>query len=74
MELHLPPELEAQLNRMAAETGRDAKQVALELLANSIEHDVWFRQEVEKGRISAREGRLLDHDDVANRIEKRYLG
>ena len=32
------------------------------------------RDEVEKGRAAAREGRLLDHDDVAARIDRRYRG
>jgi predicted transcriptional regulator len=64
MELHVPPDLEAKLTRMAAATGRTADQVALDLLTNSIDHDEWFRAEVEKGRASAREGRLVAHDDV----------
>lgn len=68
----MPPELEAKLNRLAAEKGRHPDQVALDLLANSVEHDDWFRREVEKGRLSAREGQLLDHDEVAARIDKRY--
>ena len=72
MDLHVPPELEAKLNRLAAETGRNVDQVALDLLANSVDHDDWFRREVEKGRLSAREGRLLDHDEVASRINQRY--
>jgi predicted transcriptional regulator len=74
MDLHVPPELEAKLNRLAAETGRHADQVALDLLANSVEHDDWFRREVEKGRVAARQGRLLDHDEVASRIDQRYRG
>lgn len=72
MELHVPPELEAKLNRLAANTGRNAEQLALDLLATSIEHDEWFRREVEKGRISAREGRLLNQDEVLSRIDRRY--
>jgi predicted transcriptional regulator len=74
MELHVPPELEAKLTRMAAETGRTADQVALDLLANSLDHDEWFRAEVEKGRVAAREGRLVEHDDVAARMDRRYRG
>ena len=74
MDLHVPPELEAKLNRLAAETGRRTDQVALDLLVNSVEHDDWFRREVEKGRLSAREGRLLDHDEVASRLDQRYPG
>lgn len=72
MNLQVPPELEAKLTRLAAETGRTADQVALDLLAASIDHDEWFRNEVEKGRSSAREGRLIEHDDVAARMDRRY--
>jgi len=74
MNLQVPPELEAKLTRLAAETGRTANQVALDLLASSIDHDEWFRGEVEKGRTAAREGRLLDHDEVATRMDRRYRG
>lgn len=72
MELHVPAELEAKLNRLAADTGRDAEQLALDLLASSVEHDEWFRREVEKGRVSARAGRLLSRDELLSRIDKRY--
>lgn len=74
MNLQVPPELEAKLTRLATETGRPVDQVALDLLASSIDHDQWFRAEVEKGRTAAREGRLLEHDDVAARIDRRYRG
>jgi predicted transcriptional regulator len=74
MNLQVPPELEAKLTRLAAETGRTADQVALDLLASSVDHDEWFRGEVEKGRTAAREGRLIDHDDVAARMDRRYRG
>jgi predicted transcriptional regulator len=60
MNLQVPPELEAKLTRLAAETGRTADQVALDLLASSVDHDEWFRAEVEKGRAAAREGRLIE--------------
>jgi len=74
MNLQGPPELEAKLTRPAAETGRTADQVALDLLASSVDHDEWFRAEVEKGRAAAREGRLIEHDDVAARMGRRYRG
>src|SRR5262245_9387690 len=50
MNLQVPPEIEAKLTRLAEETGRTADQVALDLLANSMNHDDWFRAEIEKGR------------------------
>ena len=74
MELHVPPDLEARLNRLAETAGRTAEQLALDLLATSVEHDEWFRREVEKGRASSRAGRLLDREELISRIEKRYRG
>jgi predicted transcriptional regulator len=62
MNLQVPPELEAKLTRLAAETGRTVDQVAVDLLTTSMDHEEWFRTEVDKGRIAAREGRLLDHE------------
>jgi predicted transcriptional regulator len=74
MDLHVPPDLAEKLNRLAAESGRNVDQVALDLLTSSVDHDEWFRREVERGRTSAREGRLLDHDTVASRTKQRYRG
>ena len=74
MNLQVPPELEAKLTRLAAETGRTADQVALDLLASSVDHDEWFRVEVEKGPEGVREGRLIEHDDVAALMDRRYRG
>ncbi len=74
MNLQVPPELEAKLTRLATETGRTVYEVALDLLAGSIDHDEWFRAEVEKGRASARGGELIEHDEVAARMDRRYRG
>ena len=74
MNLQVPPELAAKLSRLAAETGRTVDQVALDLLTSSVDHDEWFRTEVESGRVAIREGRLIDHDEVASRIDQRYRG
>lgn len=68
VQLHVPPELEEKLNRLAAETGRKTDQVALDLLTSSVDHDEWFRNEVQRGRASARDGRLIDQDVVAARV------
>ena len=74
MNLQVPPELEAKLTRLAAETGRTVDQVALDLLATSVDHDEWFRAEIETGQASAREGRSSEHHDVAARMGRRYRG
>jgi predicted transcriptional regulator len=72
MELQVPSELAEKLTRMAQQTGRRAEQVALDLLSSSVAYDEWFRSEVEKGRVSARDGALLDHQEVLSRIDTRY--
>ena len=74
MALQVPPELEARLARLAAQTGRTVDEVAVDLLASSMDHDEWFRTEVERGRVAAREGRLLEHDEVVTRMDRRYRG
>jgi predicted transcriptional regulator len=55
MNLHVPLVLEAKLTHLAVQTGRTVDQVARDLLANSMDHDEWFRSEVEKGRVASRE-------------------
>lgn len=74
MDLQLPPELEARLVRLAARSGRRVDEVALDLLAGPIDHDEWIRNEVEKGRLAAREGRLAEHAEIAARFDQRYPG
>ncbi len=74
MNLEVPPQLEAKLARVAEETGRDIDEVALGLLETSVDHDRWFRREVRQGRASAAEGPLLDHEEVASRMKRRYHG
>ena len=74
MNLDVPPEFEAKLDRLAAAAGRQPDQLALDLLASEVDHEDWFRAEVETGRASARLGRLLEHDTVVSRIKERYGG
>lgn len=70
MNLQVPPELETKLTRLAAESGRTVDQVVLDLLANSVDHGEWFRREVEKGRLSADAGRMVEHHEVDSRLKR----
>lgn len=70
MDLHVPQDLADKLS-MLAKSGRTAGQLALDVLAQSVEYDQWFRAEVDKARTSVREGHLLAHDDVAARFAPR---
>lgn len=70
MEIHLTPEKEAQLRQFAARTGQDTAQVIEEAVDRLLDHDAWFKREVEKGQAQAVRGELIDHDEVVRRIEK----
>jgi|SRR5580700_10574047 hypothetical protein len=52
MEISLAPEVEARLARIASEEGKAANQVVQELVATYLDHDEWFRREVQKGLAS----------------------
>lgn len=70
MEISLAPELEARLARVASEAGKAADQVVQELVADYLDHDEWFRQEVQKGLASLDSGKFVSHEEVGRRIER----
>jgi predicted transcriptional regulator len=71
MEVHLNPDVQAKLTRMAAERGSDAEVLAREAIERFVDYDEWFIREVEKGLAAADRGELLSHSEVGARLEKR---
>jgi len=49
MELHLPSELQAKVERAAADNDSGAEEYVRQLVQHYLEHDAWFRQQVKKG-------------------------
>jgi predicted transcriptional regulator len=72
MEVHLSPEQEERLEKIANERGIEASAVLTEMLARALEYENWFVREVEKGRASLRRGEFVDHDELKARIAKRF--
>ena len=70
MEVRLSPELQAKLDRMAAEQGRDAESLVHEALERLVGYDEWFLREVEKGLAQIERGEVLAHEEVGSRLEK----
>jgi predicted transcriptional regulator len=70
MEISLAPELEARLARIASEAGKAANQVVQGLVADYLEHDEWFKREVQKGLASLDDGKFLSHEEVGLQIER----
>jgi len=74
MEVHLSPELEGQLQRIAAEQGRDAESLVFEAVERLVGHEEWFVREVEQGLAAADRGEFIEHAEVGKLIDSRYPG
>lgn len=70
MEVHLTPDVEAKLARLAAEQGRNAQALAREAIEHFVDYDEWFLREVEKGLEQIDRGEFLTHEEVGERLEK----
>ena len=48
MEVHLNPDMQAKLARLAAEQGRNTEALVQEAIARFVDYDEWFIREVGK--------------------------
>lgn len=72
MEVKLPADLQAKLDRIATQRGRDPETLAREAIERLVDYDARFIEAVEVGRASARRGDMLEHDAVVERIEQMF--
>jgi len=70
MEVHFNPELEAKLERVAAEIHSGADQYVQQLVEHYVDHDVWFRQKVAEGLEQLDKSQFLSHEEVGARLKK----
>jgi predicted transcriptional regulator len=70
MEVCFSVEVEAELKRAALERGRAADQLVQEIVEAYLDHDKWFRAEVQKGLAQLDNGESVSHDEVVARIER----
>lgn len=68
MELHLSPDLETKLSRLAAQQGRDSSSLAIEAIERMVEYDQWFLAEVDRGLRQIEDGKTLSHEEVGFRV------
>lgn len=74
MEVNIGPDLQAKLNRLATERGRDTQTLVREAIERLVDYDEWFLREVEEGLAAADRGELIDHADIGKLIDRRYPG
>lgn len=72
MEVHLPPDLQAKVDRAAAENNSGAEDYVKQLVERYLDHDAWFRQQVKKGLDQLDRGEFLTHEEVGVRIDKMF--
>jgi predicted transcriptional regulator len=70
MDIHLNPDLQAKLAKLAAQRGRDPETLAREAIERFVDYDEWFIEEVEKGLAQIERGEVLTHEEVGARLEK----
>ena len=72
MEVHLTPEQEARLSKLATRKGRHADELAQEVIGFYLEHEARFIEAVKRGMESLDRGEYVSHEDVAARIERLF--
>lgn len=70
MEINLSPELQAKLDRIASQQGRDSVSLVHEAVERLVGYDEWFIRQVEKGLAQLDRGEVLEDEEVAARMER----
>jgi predicted transcriptional regulator len=72
MEVHLTPEQEAELSKLATRKGRNANQLAQEVIGLYLEHEAHFIEAVKRGLESLDRGEHLSHEEVGACIDRLF--
>ena len=70
MEVHLPRNQEAQLNELAAKTGRGTGDLMQEAVAKLLSHNEWFRQQVQVGIDQIARGEFIEKEAMDAHVER----
>jgi predicted transcriptional regulator len=72
MEVHFTPELQAKLDRVAADIESGADEYVQQLVESYLDHDVWLRQKVTRSLKQLDRGEFLTHEEVGLRLHKMF--
>jgi len=72
MEVHFTPELQAKLDRVAAENSSDVDGYVQQLVESYVDHDVWFREQVKEATEQLDRGEFLTHEEMGVRIQQMF--
>jgi predicted transcriptional regulator len=72
LDVHLTPEQEAELSELATRKGRNANELAQEVIGFYLEHEARFIEAVKRGLESLDRGEYVSHEDVGARIDRLF--
>jgi predicted transcriptional regulator len=72
MEVQLTPEQEAELSKLTTRKGRNANQLAQEVIGFYLEHEARFIEAVKRGLESLDRGEYVSHEEVGARIDRLF--
>jgi len=72
MEVHLTPEQEAELSELATRKGRNANELAQEVIGFYLEHEARFVVAVKRGLEVLDRGEYVAHEEVGARIDRLF--
>ena len=72
MELRFTPEMQAKVERAAAENNSEAAEYVQQLVEHYLDHDQWFRRQVQRGLDQLDRGEYVEHEEVWACIEKMF--
>jgi predicted transcriptional regulator len=71
MEVSLTPELQAKIDRIAAENHRDAAELVQEIVTNYLD-EPWYREKVKASIARMDRGEYFTHEEVGERLENLF--
>ena len=72
MEIHLAPDMEAQLQHLATSQGKSAAQIVEETVTRMLKHQSAFFESVQRGMAAAKRGDVISHEEVVARIDRLF--
>jgi len=72
MEVHLSPQLQAKVERAAAENKSGAEEYVKQLVEHYVDHDAWFRQQLTRGLAQLDKGEYFTHEEVGARVDEMF--
>jgi predicted transcriptional regulator len=72
MEVKPSRELQAKVDRAAAENKSGTEEYVQQVVEQYVDHDAWFRQQVTRGLEQLDRGEFLTHEEVGARIDQMF--